>query len=475
MSAIGKISGLCADYSQATYNGRPYDKIYQRILDGKDFRFNEMMKRGGIPCELGHPTDLDSNGNPRTETDPTKIAVIITDISKGGPQQLVASGTITDTPNGRIFKELSQYYKFGLSSRGSYEVNDDFDIEGPYGWNQDSYVFKGYDLVLLPANNGSVLSVTEGIGDKKTVKVAREEIDVNLLAEASEVSEDQVEEALDQLFGISKDAEKSEEVSISDFNENQSEDSEELKPERTEETEKDDENKVETTLITDGEEVDKIKADLQTALDQIKTLLGGKEKDGIEIANRDAEVARLTSENEDLKLELDERIKESEDFVEKFEKLKDTALKLVESYKQAKKIFEDSKKSDEDLAKIREDNNVLKEQLDEEKSKRLRAEESLDRLKNRNSLVTKELLSAKESLISYHSRALGISEKALRNTLGKSYSVKNIRAVAESIANESTYSIPVLPVARRASSTESLMVGNDDIEREIIAQINQDN
>lgn len=471
MPSIGKISGLCADYSQATFNGRSYDKVYERILKGEDFRFNEMMKRGGIPCELGHPTDLDASGNPRTETDPTKVAVILTEVKKSGPQKLVASGEITDTPNGRIFKELSNYYNFGLSSRGSYEVNDDFDVEGPDGWNQDSYIFKGYDLVLIPANTGSVLSVTEGVDDRpKITKVARESIDVNLLAKASQLSEDQVEKALDQLFGIDQEAKKDEEITVPEMKDrledaNQEEITEVDETEVIEASDGEGEE-IKPALIADGDEVEKIRVDLQNALDEVKALTEGREKDGIELANRDAEVARLTSEIEGLKNELDERIAESEKFVEQFESLKELSSKLVESYREAKEIF--GSKKDEPS----EDEEKLKEELEAEKEKRVSAEESCSRLSRVNRNLSRELATAKESLISYHSMALGISKQALENALGRQYSVKNIKAVAESIANQSTYSMPVIPVTkRRASSTESLMVGTDEVERELLAQI----
>ena len=49
------IEGLCAVFSKETLNGRSYSQIYRNLLDGKDYRFNEMMKRGGILCELSHP------------------------------------------------------------------------------------------------------------------------------------------------------------------------------------------------------------------------------------------------------------------------------------------------------------------------------------------------------------------------------------------------------------------------------------
>ena len=470
MPAIGRISGLCADYSKSTLNGRPYDKIYERILKGEDFRFNEMMKRGGIPCELGHPTDFDPSGNPRTETDPTKVAVILTEVKKGGPQQLVASGEIMDTPNGRIFKTLSEFYNFGLSSRGSYEVSEEDsllgNVEGPDGWNQDSYIFKGYDLVLLPANPSSVLSVTEGMDspNNKIMKVARESIDVNLLAKASQVSEDQVEQALDQLFKVDENAEKGEDLTIPEMkdkleNENQEE---VVSPVEEEPIPDEKENEsIEPTLIADGDEVDKIKADLQKALDEVKVLTEGKEKDGVELSNRDAKILELTSENENLKSELDERINESEQFVEKFEALKEIASRLLESYKAAKELFE-SKPSDREQE--------LEAELEKRDDQISAAEESLSREKRLNSTLRTELMAAKEALISSYSRTYGVSEEALKSTLGRSYSVKKILPAAEALADKTSKftRIPSFPVAKQKSTaTESFQAG-DEVERELM-------
>lgn len=477
MASIGKISGLCADYSKSTLNGRPYDRIYERMLNGQDFRFNEMMKRGGIPCELGHPTDFGPDGVPRTETDPTKIAVILTEVKRGGPQKLVASGDIMDTPNGRIFKTLSEFYTFGLSSRGSYEVEDDSPVEGPGGWNQDSYVFKGYDLVLLPSNAGSELSVTEGLETPKSkvVRVARESIDVNRLAEASNVSEDQVNQALDQLFSIKGTPGKSEEMTMSKA-------IDELDLEKTEEDvienpEADevtadgvDGEENQTTFITDGEEVDKIKADLQKALEQIEELTKKREEDGVELSNRDAEIAKLTSDKEGLQAELDERISESEELLEKFEALQGMTSKLLESYRKAKEVFESGKES------VSEKEKELSSELEEARAREKQATESLEQTKKLLAMYRKETLSAKESLIELYSTSLGISSAALKSTLGKQYKVSNIKAAAESLAQTAARlpSRPVMPVVtKRASATESFQA-QDEVERELMAQMKND-
>lgn len=492
MPSIGSISGLCADYSKATYNGRPYDKIYERILSGKDFRFNEMMKRGGIPCELGHPTDFDPEGNPRTETDPTKVAVILTEIKKGGPQKLVASGKILDTPNGRIFKALSEFYNFGLSSRGSYEIDSEnpyFESEGPDGWNQDSYVFKGYDLVLIPANVDSVISATEGVdsGKRKIAKVAREAIDVNLLAQASQVSEDEVNSALDKLFKVDKEAKVGEEVTVPEFKDKidevegtveESQPLEETEAPAGDETESPaEEDKTTTTLVANGEDVDRIKADLSKALDEIAVLKGEKEKDSLELSNRNAEVEKLTSDNEDLQSELEERIAESEELEEKFKLLQEMASKLISSYREAKKIFDGGKKSDEEDEEVEDTEKVelrsqvegLESKLEESKRKEAEAMECLQREKRISSYYQTELKAAKESLVSNYSMAYGVSESLLKNSLGKNYKIKDIRSAAESLANQ--VQVPTMPIIsagkKRSTPTDSLMA-QDEVEREIL-------
>ena len=476
MPSIGKISGLCADYSKATYNGRPYDKIYEKILSGQDYYFNQMMKRGGIPCELGHPTDLDANGNPRTDTDPTKIAVIITDIKKGGPQKLVASGEIMDTPNGRIYKELSKYYNFGLSSRGSYELSDDDFSEGPDGWNQDSYIFKGYDLVILPATEGSVVSVTEGVESTsgKIFKVARESIDVNLLSKATQVSEDEVNEALDQLFKVDEKAQPGEEVTVHQMKETieeekakkAKEEGTELVPEENPEAgEKPAEGgEIDATLITNGEEVEKIRADLQTALDQIQVLTQDNEEKKLELSNRDAEVLQLNSKVKDLQSELDERILESEELVEKFETLKELSSRLLESYKLAKDKFEAEQQEpspeDEEVA----------ERLADTERERDEAQEELEKQRRVVTGLKGELAVAKESLIEAYSMSLGVSPSALKNSLGKTYSVRRIKPAAEALANQTAKfsDLPIFtPQVKRSTGGETLVAG-DEVERELI-------
>jgi hypothetical protein len=212
--SLGKVKGLCAYYSEATLNGRPYDKIYKDILAGKNYFYNEMLKRGGIFCEFGHPSQTSADFE-RTDTDLEKACVLIQKITETKKGELTAEGIILDTPAGRIYKAVAPFYKFGFSSRGSYEA-DPSSNEGPDGWNQDSYIFKGFDIVALPANEGSAISVTESIKGKKHIS-AREALDLNQIADAADVDEEEVESELDKLFDTDGEVANAKRVNLRDI------------------------------------------------------------------------------------------------------------------------------------------------------------------------------------------------------------------------------------------------------------------
>lgn len=220
---LGKISGLCACTSRETLNGRGYDEIYKGILAGENYRYNEMMKRGGILCEFGHPPQQTADFE-RTETDPEKACALITKLGKRTDGTVfVDEAIVLDTPAGRIFNAIRPFYQFGFSSRGSYEADPE-SSEGPDGWNQASYVFKGFDIVALPANEGSKISATESVGSGKHVKAklpqfksAREALDINQIADATSVDPAEVTAELDKIFNTEGNIEPAELISVKDF------------------------------------------------------------------------------------------------------------------------------------------------------------------------------------------------------------------------------------------------------------------
>ncbi len=123
-----------------------------------------MFKNGGLPGELQHPTD-------RSETDPTKIAIMMPEPPKKDSKgHLVASVDILDTPCGQIAYQLGKYgFKFGISSRGEGDLIQDF--SGEESVDPDTYTLNAFDLVLIPACEDARLQFNEGLEKKQTNKL----------------------------------------------------------------------------------------------------------------------------------------------------------------------------------------------------------------------------------------------------------------------------------------------------------------
>jgi myosin heavy subunit len=162
---LGKLTGPCADCVNPTRNGRKYsNELWEKVF--KDPLVKEQFNNGGIFGELNHPADRD-------EVDLTQVCVCMSEPPKKNDKgELIASWDILNTPNGRILKTLCDYgYKLGISSRGSGEVETDFD--GNESVDPDSYQLNAWDIVLIPAVKTARLDyVTEGLSTKKTLKQA---------------------------------------------------------------------------------------------------------------------------------------------------------------------------------------------------------------------------------------------------------------------------------------------------------------
>lgn len=161
-SVLGTIQGPCADIIHPTRNGRKYDeKLWDNTFN--DSIIKEYFENGGIPGELGHPSD-------REETDPTKIAIMMRKPpEKNKDGLLIGTWDILDTPNGRILKTLVDYgYKIGISSRGNGDTYDGPDGEETV--QEDTYDFQAFDAVLLPAVKAARLTpIAEGLNRGKTL------------------------------------------------------------------------------------------------------------------------------------------------------------------------------------------------------------------------------------------------------------------------------------------------------------------
>ena len=163
---LGRLIGPCADFNNATRNGRKYsEQLWENVFN--DPIMQEKIRNGVCFGELGHPED-------RTEIDMEKIAVCLREQPvKNEKGQLCAVFDILDTPNGRILKTLCDYGStVGVSSRGQGDIITD--INGEEAVDPDTYECECWDVVLVPAVESARMTyVKEGLEDKKYLKMKK--------------------------------------------------------------------------------------------------------------------------------------------------------------------------------------------------------------------------------------------------------------------------------------------------------------
>lgn len=156
---LGRLYGPIASIVKSTRNGRKYtEALWEKVF--KNPITQEMFQNGGVPGELDHPVD-------REETDSSRIAIMMPEApTKDNDGNLMGYFDIIDTPCGRIAHALAKYgFKLGISSRGT---GDTFmDENGEETVDEDTYSFNAFDLVLLPANKGARLAMTESLDTNK--------------------------------------------------------------------------------------------------------------------------------------------------------------------------------------------------------------------------------------------------------------------------------------------------------------------
>ena len=198
---VGRLVGPCADFIQATRNGRKYsEELWENVFSNDLMK--EKIKNRCCFGELGHPTD-------RTETDMEKIALCLAELpKKGSDGKLYGVFDILDTPNGRILKALCDYgCNIGISSRGQGDLITDLD--GNEAVDPDTYDCECFDAVLMPGVEAARLKyVTESLNkeNSKGLKLALTES----LKKASDDDRKIMEETLKDLNITLDEEEKSE-------------------------------------------------------------------------------------------------------------------------------------------------------------------------------------------------------------------------------------------------------------------------
>ena len=139
---LGRMYGPVADLKEGTRNGRVYSrKLWERVFNVPWVK--EALETKTLFGEADHPAE-------RLETSLKEVAVVLTEFNFNDSEGVLEGAfDILDTPNGRILKSLVDYgCKLGVSSRGRGRI---IESQGQQVVDENSYVFGGFDVVVLPA------------------------------------------------------------------------------------------------------------------------------------------------------------------------------------------------------------------------------------------------------------------------------------------------------------------------------------
>ena len=384
-----------------------------------------------MPGELDHPTD-------RLETCSEKIAIMMPEKPvKDKDGHLIATFDILDTPNGRIAYTLAKYgYKLGISSRGDGEVYPDVDGEHV---DEDSYQFKAFDLVLLPAVKAARLKMVESLQNGKTFNKAINEALENATPDEKKV----MQETLNNL-NINFNSEKSEDKSniaannagatlVKELQESliakQKAEAQVLELQEKlsvcyakEAKQEEDIAKYKSTIRTLSESASNVKA-LQNKIETLNESL--KQKDEL-IAQKEDRVSKMLSKQE---VGIARQSQLTESIANKNNELKQANEKvksLNESISSLKSEFEQKE-------------NLLNESLAEvKKNLAIKTTEYNNKLTNANKLVEQYRRTAKTAVNKYvecKANMLGVVPQEIKNKLPENYSFEDIDKVCEELSD----------------------------------------
>ena len=459
-AVLGVLEGPVVDFLHPTRNDRLYDEeLWEKTFSNPTFL--ELIHNGGIPGELDHPTDRD-------EICTEKVAVLMREIPKKDKSGVyIGKFDILDTPCGKIAYTLAKAgFKFGISSRGNGDVYGDGIVD------EDTYDFKCFDLVLLPAVEKARMNlITEGLNTSKD-KSSQTNYKESLRESINNASEKDKKIMLDTLsdLKISLDDTKNEEQHL---NENL-----------------DDSNKKETNEVVENKTNKADDIGLKELLENLQTTL--KDKSNLEtkvlelqekLAVSDTKVEKLNEELGRYKTStatlstsvkelrkckesaksLEKKLAESTEIINA-QKAKLIALKESKEThaSENKKINESLSSSNSTIKSLNENISSLKKEITDKESKISSLNEELKSLKDLNATNEKkyssDLTKSKTLAESYkklanstvshyinlRAKMLGVSPNEIKNKLNESYTIADIDDICENL-QKYTLNINSLP------------------------------
>ena len=410
---LGRLYGPCADILNPTRNGRLYpDEAWEHVWNNELVK--ESFENGGIFGELDHPVD-------REEICSEKIAICMPERPKKDKDgHLIAYFDILDTPCGRITYQLAKYgYKLGISSRGTGElITDD---EGNEIVDPESYDFTCFDIVITPSVKDARLTMSEGL-DKN--KLALNKALTESLAQSNEDERIVMENTLRDLH--------------IDYTQSQEEVVDNKLIEAAQKL-----NNVKTEAVNDGSE--EMLKSLQEALKE-KTRLEAEVKSLQEqLAVGNTKVDKLNEDLEhykDATIRLGTLAKKSKDLVKEVNSLKEQIKTNKNS--DSTSLTESISKKDAEIKSLKENADNMKAEYEKQLSELNEKYNTLSSNSKDIELRMKKMTSLKENYkklafntvnryIESKAAMIGVKPEEIKNKLSKSYTVKDIDDICESL------------------------------------------
>lgn len=446
---LGKLAGPAADWTKSTRNNRRYPyELWVNVENSDDFK--EGMSTLTIFGEADHPET-------RVDTSIKEIAIVMTKYELRKDEGIVyAEFDILDTPNGRILKELCDYgSKIGVSSRG---LGDEIVKDGETIIDPDTYLFYGFDAVVMPAVVSARPTVIESINidskNKNLLESFNREID-NASSESELNSIKKIAESINlpNLDSIKESINNK----LSSYNTG-----EDISALRTDLDNSLEENKIlkdkiaklESKLTAKDIRLKKIRSQMSKVTESstnmrkllMQTKLELKDRDTaiIEDSNQIEEltdclentkisynnkISRLSNHNRMLSKQLESK----KSSIDKLLSQKSNLESKIESYNSRSRALES------DNQKLRESNSNLVKQLESIRSSQKLIEKNSNRDKtNLTEQLTKSKAYSKEATDKYldiKCRESNIDIQTAKYNLPKSYSIEDIDKVVEKLAD----------------------------------------
>ena len=178
---LGTFTGKCCDAAVVNNNDMKLDReLFENLLKSDEYK--DAMEHRYYIGFLGHPEDPNCQ-------DFKDGCIVMTSMEIRDNDEIYGTFDLIDTPVGRVVKSfIDAGVQFGISIRGAGDVDADGNVD------PDTFIFRGFDLVAFPAYNDAVPEFLEiaAASDPKYKKI-KAAIDKNLKYITSSTAIDEIQ------------------------------------------------------------------------------------------------------------------------------------------------------------------------------------------------------------------------------------------------------------------------------------------